>query len=95
MTRDVFLLAIALSVPPGVGVLELSPARAADATVEVARVGFVAPFSDDYSAFWKRLRELGWMEGHNLIIETRRAEGHTQARSRRDAAPSSAPRSTA
>src|SRR5262249_25929518 len=32
--------------------------------------------SDDYSALWDRLRELGWIEGQNLIIETRRADGH-------------------
>jgi len=29
-------------------------------------------------AFWKRLHELGWIEGKNLSIETRWAEGHVE-----------------
>jgi putative ABC transport system substrate-binding protein len=57
-------------------VLEPSTARAAQPVQQVVRVGFVAPYDDDYTAFWERLRELGWVEGRNLIIEARRAEGH-------------------
>jgi putative ABC transport system substrate-binding protein len=57
-------------------VLEPSRALAADPAQRVARLGFVAPYSDDYSALWERLRELGWVEGQNLIIEARHAEGH-------------------
>src|SRR5437870_5390176 len=52
-------------------------ARSADRTV---RIGFVDPVSLSPSvsrdAFWARLRELGWVEGRNLVIETRSAEGH-------------------
>jgi len=44
------------------------------------RVGFVSPFSPStvshsVSGFWERLRELGYVEGQNLVIETRWAEG--------------------
>ena len=47
---------------------------------KVVRVGFVGPASPStlargVSAFWERLRELGWVEGQNLIIESRWAEG--------------------
>ena len=52
-------------------------ARSADRTV---RIGFVDPVSLSPSvwtdAFWARLRELGWVEGRNLVIETRSGEGH-------------------
>jgi len=53
--------------------------RAAEPAQRVVRVGFVSPFSpsaDQRSAdaFWQRLRELGWVEGQNLIIEARWAE---------------------
>jgi len=51
-------------------------AQAAEPAQRVARVGFVAPYSDNYTALWERLRELGWVEGQNLIVETRHAEGH-------------------
>ena len=44
------------------------------------RTTFVDPVSLSPSvsreAFWARLRELGWVEGRNLVIETRSAEGH-------------------
>ncbi len=53
-----------------------SNAIGAEPSQKVARVGFVAPYSDDYSALWERLRELGWVEGKNLIIESRQAQGH-------------------
>jgi len=44
----------------------------------VVKVGFVSPTSLSttpraLNAFWERLRELGYVEGQNLIIETRRA----------------------
>jgi ABC-type uncharacterized transport system substrate-binding protein len=43
-------------------------------------VGFVHPQSPStatrgVNAFWERLRELGWVEGQNLVIEARWAEG--------------------
>ena len=45
-----------------------------------ARLGFVtvsvSPPSVSIDPFWARLRELGWAEGRNLIVEARSAEGH-------------------
>src|SRR5689334_17815708 len=41
---------------------------------KVARIGYVAADALDspwISGLWDRLRELGWVEGHNLSIERR------------------------
>lgn len=56
---------------------------AADPTERVVRVGFVHPQSPSTAvrgvgALWERLRELGYIEGRNLIIETRWAEGRDE-----------------
>src|SRR5690348_2480759 len=56
-------------------------ARAADSAQRVARLGQVAPESAStvppaVSVFWERLHELGWIEGQNLVVERRWAEGH-------------------
>jgi putative ABC transport system substrate-binding protein len=50
---------------------------------KVARVGFVSPHSPStdvrsVNEFWRRLRELGWVEGQNLIIEARWAEASSE-----------------
>jgi putative ABC transport system substrate-binding protein len=52
----------------------------ADPTGRVARVGFVYTGSPStvvrgFPEFWGRLRDLGWTEGRNLVIEARWAEG--------------------
>src|SRR5215510_7253779 len=57
--------------------------RAAEPSQRVARVGFVAPLSPavlhaSEAEFWKRLRELGWVAGDNLVIEKRSAEGRLE-----------------
>ena len=54
---------------------------AAEPAQRVARMGFVMPGSASVnprgiSGFWDRLRELGWVEGANLIVERRFAEAH-------------------
>ena len=46
-------------------------------------MGFVAPLSPSVfqapeAEFWKRLRELGWIEGDNLITEKRSAQGRLE-----------------
>ena len=69
---------IALTVTAAV--LGFPPARAAEQSV---RIAFVSPFSASGAtkgpaAFWDRLRELGYVEGHNLVIEARWADGQTQ-----------------
>lgn len=60
----------------------LSPcqARAAEPAQGAVRVAFVgttspATFPRSITAFWDRLRELGYVEGQNLVIESRWAEG--------------------
>ena len=55
-------------------------ASAADPALRVVRLGFVGPTSPSgdprgISAFKDRLRELGYVEGQNLFIEARWAEG--------------------
>ena len=55
----------------------------ADAADKVARIGFVSPGSPStylqrVTAFWDRMRELGWVEGQNLAIEQRWAEGRME-----------------
>jgi len=55
--------------------------RAAEPAQKVARMGFVMPGSASVnprgiSGFWDHLRELGWVEGANLIVERRFAETH-------------------
>jgi putative ABC transport system substrate-binding protein len=54
--------------------------EAAEAVDKVVRVGFVARSSaparlPGVAAFWERLAELGYVEGRNLIIEQRWADG--------------------
>ena len=54
--------------------------HSAEPTGRVVRVGFVGPASPSttergLAGFWEHLRELGWVEGQNLVIETRWAEG--------------------
>jgi putative ABC transport system substrate-binding protein len=54
-----------------------------DGADRVARVAYVDPESRanavwGWPAFWKRLNELGWAEGRNLVVEARFAEGHTE-----------------
>jgi putative ABC transport system substrate-binding protein len=52
--------------------------RAADTSQRVVRLGIVVPASraPAESAFWERMRELGWVEGQNLVVEWHFAEGH-------------------
>ena len=56
------------------------PGHAVDPSQRVVRVGFVGTESPSTagrwaSAMWQRLRELGWVESQNLVIEARWAEG--------------------
>jgi putative ABC transport system substrate-binding protein len=64
---------IAALVPPRLG--------AAESAQKVVRLGFVAPESFStpefgVAGFWQRLRELGWIEGQNMVVERRWADGH-------------------
>jgi len=56
---------------------------AADPARDVVHLGFVQPQSPSndlrgVSAFWERLRELGYVEGKNLLVERRSAEGRNE-----------------
>jgi putative ABC transport system substrate-binding protein len=47
---------------------------------KIARVGFLGTesFSRGVPPFWERLHELGWIEGNNLVIVARSAEGRVE-----------------
>src|SRR5262249_61327473 len=54
--------------------------RAQQQTGKVARIGYLGPGSPSFSsslldAFRQGLRELGWVEGQNIVIDYRFAEG--------------------
>jgi putative ABC transport system substrate-binding protein len=56
-------------------------AQRGEAASDVARVGYLDPESRalarwGWPAFWKRMGELGWIEGSNLVVEARFADGH-------------------
>jgi len=60
-------------------------ARAAEHAQKLVRLAFVGPGSpftppNGVSAFWDRLRELGFVEGKNLAVETRWADGRLAIR---------------
>lgn len=75
--------AASLMLTVAAGVLMAPGAADAQAAARPARVGFLdagnAPAGSRFSAaFFNRLRELGWVEGQNLAIEVRRAEGKAE-----------------
>ena len=81
MMRRRLLLTIAcsLAAPVAAALLSLA-ARAAEPGGRVVRLGFVGPGSPStdprgIAAFKERLRELGYVEGQNLMIEARWADG--------------------
>ena len=58
-------------------------AGAAERADRVVRVGFVGPGSPSTApagttALWERLRELGWVEGQNLVVEARWGGGSAE-----------------
>jgi putative ABC transport system substrate-binding protein len=55
-------------------------ARAAEPADKIARVGFVGTesLSRGIAVFWERLHELGWVEGKNLVVVARWAEGRVE-----------------
>jgi len=80
MSRRLVLLAIVLSFAATNSHNRSSLASAAEPAQRVARLGLVAPESRSTnptfaSAFLERLRELGWVEGRNIIIVQRWGEG--------------------
>jgi putative ABC transport system substrate-binding protein len=74
------LSGVLLAAPLAVLLAISSLAASAQPTSRVSRVGFVSPTSPGptLEAFRKGLRDLGYVEGHNLIIEARFAEGRSE-----------------
>lgn len=74
MSRRQVFVALGLGFALGVA------ATTSQAEQRIVRLGFVEPVftspPTQVDAFWKRLRELGWVEGRSLVVETRSAEGH-------------------
>ena len=70
MTKAVGLLVMAIAIMD-------SPhlAHAQRATGKVARIGYLDFRSSDLKAFRQGLRDLGYVEGRNIVIEYRSAEG--------------------
>jgi len=73
-------LALALSFASATGVLWFPPSFAAEPARRVVRLGVVSPdslatISRFVNAFWDRLREVGYVEGENLVVESRSANG--------------------
>jgi len=72
LCTHVFLIVVwvAIFVAPSIS-------RAAEPAQKVMRIGFVSPGPPGPAtrAFWDRLRELNYVEGQNLIVERRWAEG--------------------
>src|SRR6478735_1620824 len=80
MNRRVVPFALVLTCASAIFLLDAQSARASQSVEKTARVGFVGTetLSRGVPAFWERLHELGWIEGKNLSIETRWAEGHVE-----------------
>ena len=61
------------------GLLTTSLPAVAQQTGKVYRIGYVCgcsrPLGAHHIAFWQRLRELGYVEGQNLVIEERNLKG--------------------
>jgi putative ABC transport system substrate-binding protein len=80
MSRREFLRACGFAAAAAAAIVRGSELSSAAESTQNARVGFVysgSPSSTTrgVSAFWQRLSELGWVEGQNLVIEARWAEG--------------------
>jgi putative ABC transport system substrate-binding protein len=66
----------------GAGALAWAGAARAQAPAKVRRIGLLSPFSPSdtalgHQAFRQGLRDLGWVEGKNINIEYRYAEGRS------------------
>src|SRR5262245_13952598 len=80
MSRRLAIRAVAGGIAAAVAALRFRSAIAAEPTQRVFRVGIISMASRSTpsaarDAFRSRLRELGYIEGENLAIETRWVEG--------------------
>ena len=69
-----------LALMVGVSILAALPAAEAQPPERSVRIGVLAPGSrdDDIQSFLAGMRDLGYIEGRNLVLEYRRAEGKTE-----------------
>jgi putative ABC transport system substrate-binding protein len=79
MTRRTIGLLITLAL----GLLVVSRAVEAQPSAQVPRIGLLSIFSpalgeSKAESFRQGLRELGYLEGHNILLESRWAEGHRE-----------------
>src|SRR5262245_43646003 len=82
MKRGGVLLGLVCGLVGTTEALLLSSRSCAEERVQkVARLGFVHPSSpatdSRVDGFWQRLRELGWVQGQNMLVEARWADGRT------------------
>jgi putative tryptophan/tyrosine transport system substrate-binding protein len=74
---------IALLVTVALGLLMAPLAAEAQPSVNVPRLGLLSPFSPADTARWHQafrqgLQDLGWVEGRNISLEYRYAEGRSE-----------------
>ena len=72
--------AAASSILVAVMLLAVAVIAEAQQPASVPRIGLLSPFSPSSTALWRQaflqgLRDLGWIEGKNISIEYRYAEG--------------------
>jgi len=70
VAKIIHLFAIAIAV-----VASPYPTQAQQATGKIPRIGFLEIRSSNPKAFWHGLRDLGYVEGRNIEIEYRSAQG--------------------
>jgi len=71
---------VGLMVTIALGILWMAPAAQAQPSTKVARIGLLHPLRPTplHETFWHRLHDLGYVEGHNLVVERRYAEGQRE-----------------
>jgi putative ABC transport system substrate-binding protein len=79
MSRRLVCLAWAFGFAGGIALFGALPAHSTEAAQNIVRLGVIWPGSSsatspDVRPFYERLRELGYIEGQNLVVESRWAE---------------------
>jgi putative tryptophan/tyrosine transport system substrate-binding protein len=75
MMRRLYAIVLALTL----AATQCGVVHADEPAERMVRLGFVGPLSPathKFLPFWERLRELGWIEGRNLVVESRTGDGN-------------------